>query len=114
MERVAIPFITYRENDIKGVLRYYILQRDFPNNIGVILSQPNHKAICQSVIPGYNLWVVWDGTLRGNFVAAYPDFEKELRYTMDNMAAWFWAERIVMDKKRFKQFKVENNATTTQ
>jgi len=105
MER--IPFISYREPDDKGVFRYYILQKEFPHNKAVILSQPMPEALCQSVVPGYNLWIVWDGTLRGNFVAAYPDYEKDLQFTMDNIAAWYFSERIEKDKKRYEKFKVK-------
>lgn len=105
MARIA-PFITFRDND--GVtLRYYILQRDFPHNVGVILSQPNSEAIVQSPIPGYNLWVVFNGTLQGNFVQAKVDYQKELQVVYDNMAAWYWSERIAMDKKRYEKFKVK-------
>ncbi len=105
MERIA--FLTFREIDDKGILRYYILQKEFPHNKAVILSQPNHEALCQSVVPGYNLWVVWDGTLRGNFVAAYPDYQKELQYTMDSMANFYYSERVLTDEKRYSKFKVK-------
>ena len=105
MERT--PFITFREVDDKNILRYYILQKDFPHCLAVILSQPMPESLCQSVVPGYNLWVVWDGTLRGNYVAAYPDYEKDLQFTMDNMAAWYFSERIEKDKKRYEKFKVK-------
>lgn len=107
-----IPFITYREMDATGILRYYILQKDFPHNVGVVLSQPKYEAICMSIIPSYNLYVVWDGTLRGNVVAAYPDYKVDLQLCFDNMAAWFWAERIVMDKKRFEKFKIKQDVST--
>jgi len=108
---MTIPFITYRENN-DGVLRYYILQKDFPHNVGIIQSQPNGSAICQSVVPGYNLWVVFNGTLQGNFVQAKIDYAKELQVVYDNMAAFFWAERICLDKKRFEKFKVKSDVST--
>ncbi len=101
------PFITYREPDEKGILRYYILQKEFPNNIGLILAEPKYDAIAQSVVPGYNLWVVFNGTLLGNFVQAKVDYKKELQVTYDNMACWFWCDRIEPDKKRFEKFKVK-------
>ena len=109
MERV--PFITYREKDSKGVLRYYVLQKDHPHNVGVIISQPDHEAIVQSVIPGYNLWIVWDGVLMGRYIHASVDYAKELQVVFDNMSAWFWAERIALDKKRFEKFKAKSNVT---
>jgi len=105
MER--IPFITFREVDYTNTLRYYILQKDFPHSVAVIVSQPKHTALCQSVIPGYNLWVVWEDSLRGSYVAAYPDYEKDLQFTMDNMAAWYFSERILTDEKRYAKFKIK-------
>ncbi len=110
MERIA--FLTFREIDDKGILRYYILQKEFPHNKAVILSQPNHEALCQSVVPGYNLWVVFDGTLRGNFVAAYPDYQKDMQFAMDAMAAFYFSERILKDEKRYSKFKVKQDVST--
>lgn len=109
---MTIPFITYRENDKKGILRYYILQKAHPHNLGVILSQPDHTAIVQSPIPGYKLYVVFNGTLAGNFVHATLDYKKELQNIYDNMACWFYTERIITDRKRFEKFKVKSNVST--
>ncbi len=107
------PFITFREPDENGILRYYILQRAFPHNCGVILSQPDPKSIVQSPIPGYNLYVVFDGVLAGNYVHATVDYKLELQNIYNTMAAFFWAERIVLDRKRFEKFKVKTNVPTT-
>jgi len=100
-------FITYREMADDGVLRYYILQRDFPHSIGVVLSSPNHGAVAQSVVAGYNLFIVYDGTLRGNFIAAYPGFEEELNGVFMDMAAWYLSERILTDEKKYLKFKIK-------
>jgi len=105
MERTA--FITFREPDNDNVLRYYILQKDHPHNLGMVLSQPNHEALCQSVIPGYNLYIVWVGTLRGNFVAAYPNYEVDMQLCFDSMASWYYSERILKDEKRYAKFKIK-------
>lgn len=107
MER--IPFISFREPDDTGLLRYYILQKDFPHNKAVVLSQPKFDAICMSIIPGYNLFVIWDGTLRGNFIASYPNYEIDLQLCLDWMASWYYSERIEKDKKRYEKFKIPNN-----
>lgn len=104
---MRIPFVTFREVDETGTLRYYILQKDFPHNLGKILSQPDHEAIVQSIVPAYNLYIVWSGTLRGNMIAAYPDYKKELQQTFDQMATFFYTERILVDEKRYSKFKIK-------
>lgn len=104
------PFITYRDKDENGNLQYYILQRDFPHFVGVISSTPI-TGTWQSGIAGHNLWVIFAGTLRGNVVPNYNHISEEIDSVFTNMAAWFHAERIVMDQKRFKRFKI-NNATS--
>jgi hypothetical protein len=103
------PFITYREIDETNTLRYYILQKEFPHCIGKVLAEPNHGAIVQGVVPGYNLYIISDGVLRGNFIAVYPSYKEELQLTFDSMAAWYHAERILKDEKRYEKFKVKQN-----
>lgn len=100
------PYITYREED-EGILKYFILQKDFPHNIGVVATQPNIESLVQSTVAGYNLWIVFVGTLRGNFVAVYPNYEKDMQQIFDNMALWFVAERILKDQKRYEKFKIK-------
>ncbi len=107
------PYITFREPDENGILRYYIVQKVFPHNVGIILSQPNHEAIVQSVIPGYNLYVVFNGVLNGNMVHINgADFKTELQVLYNTMACWFYTDRIILDKKRFEKFKVKTDVPT--
>jgi len=105
------PFITYRDKDAEGNLQYYILQRDFPHLIGRLSTVPI-AGTWRSTVAGYNLYVIFDGTLRGNMVPGYRDISDEIQTVFDNMAAWFWAERIVPDPKRFKKFKIQSNVST--
>ncbi len=100
------PFISYREED-EGELKYYIVQKDFPHNVGVICTQPNLDALAQGTVSGYNLWIVSNGVLRGNFIAVYPSYKEDLQLTMDSMANWFYSERILKDEKRYERFKVK-------
>ncbi len=109
MERKS--FITYREED-DGVLKYYILQKEFPHNCGVISIKPNPEAIVQSTVSGYNLWVVHAGTLRGNMIAVYPSYKENLQLCYDEMANFFYNERILKDEKRYEKFKIKSNANT--
>lgn len=102
------PFITFRDNDKEGNLQYYILQRDFPHFIGVISSVPV-SGTWQHPIAGHHLWVVFNGTLRGNSIPNYRDISVEIDVVLSNMAVWFHAERILLDEKRFKKFKIQPN-----
>ena len=101
-----IPFITYRETDREGVLQYYILQRDFPHYIGRISPYPIENPICQSPIAGYNLWVCFAGTIRGNIIPSYPSEKQNMIAVFESMATWFYANRIISDEKKYKKYKI--------
>lgn len=109
---VKIPYITFREEQ-EGVLKYFVLQKDFPHNLGAISIMPNIKSVVQSTVPGYNLWIVHCGVLRGNLVAVYPNYKVETQEIYDSMANWFLSERIKKDEKRYEKFKVKSNVPTT-
>ena len=102
-------YITFRDNDNDGVLQYYILQREFPHYVGLISSIPIPEAMCCSPIPGYNMYVVFSGTLRGNIVPSYKDIVKEIESVFDDMATWYYSERIMKDEKKYKKFKIITN-----
>lgn len=107
------PFITFREL-INGQLEYFILQRAFPHMIGKISTFPKEKAIVNAPIAGYNLYVTFDGCLQGNVLPSYRNIDKEVQNVFENMAAWFWSERIVGSEKKFEKFKIKTNAITHQ
>lgn len=100
------PFITFRELH-NGQLEYFILQRAFPHMIGRIATFPKDKAIINTPIAGYNLYVTFDGCLQGNVLPSYRNIDKEVQNVFENMAAWFWSERIVGNEKKFQKFKVK-------
>lgn len=106
------PYITYRELH-DGQLQYYILQKEFPHFVGVISSHPVDKTLCQISIPGYNLWVVFGGTIRGNFIPNYPDIQQEIDLVFHNMSLWFLTERIQTEPKKFKKWKLEPSPQTS-
>lgn len=103
------PFITFRDKDDKGDLCYYILQRAHPHFVGKIVYNPVEGAIANEPIAGYNMWVTFANTLRGNFLPSYKNIQQEISTVMFSMSAWFYAERILMDKDRFKKFKIKTN-----
>ena len=103
-------FVTFRDTDKDGNLQYYILQRDFPHFIGVVL---NYYDIGNWYAPigGYMMYVNFGGTLRGNIIPSYKDIGDEIQSVLGNMADWYYTNRILTDEKRFKKFKV--NAATS-
>lgn len=105
---MSSPFITYRDKDENGNLQYYILQRSFPHFIAMLSSVPI-AGTWQSALPGYHLWVVFQGCLRGNQVPGYAHISDEIQTVLDNAAAWYACDRIAMDEKRYKKFKVISN-----
>lgn len=98
-------YITYREEDSDGVLRYYILQKQFPHYVGVILEAPK-QGTWQSPIAGYNLWVCYAGTIRGNMIPSYKNVSQETQSVYDDMAQWYLANRIIKQPERYKKFKI--------
>jgi hypothetical protein len=103
------PFITYREPDKDGILQYYILQKEFPHMVGVLKTQPDTRKIAWAAVPGYSLWVCFNGTLRGNLVPSYPDIAVQTTFIIMEMANWFREQRINADSKKYKKYKIYEN-----
>lgn len=101
------PFLTFREEQ-DGVLKYFILQKEFPHNMALISNLPDLNAIAQGTVPGYNLWIISCGVLRGNFIAVYPSSKEDRQLAFDEMAEWFHVERILKDEKRYEKFKIKS------
>jgi len=105
------PFITFREIS-DGHLQYYVLQKKFPHYLGCISSHPVNSTLCQIAIPGYDMWVVFQGTLRGNMIPAYNDIQNEIQTIFHNMAIWFLTERIQAEPKKFNKWKSAPSSIT--
>jgi hypothetical protein len=100
------PFITFRDTNNKGELKYYILQRDYPHYCGRIDELPDPDAIFQSPVAKYYLWVTFSGTIRGNYVPGYKDAFEEMQHVFTHMAAWYFENRIMTRPKKFKKWAV--------
>jgi hypothetical protein len=100
-----IPYITYRDVDNNGELGYFILQKDFPHYIGQITTYPQERLIPSIQIAGYYLWVTFNGTIRGNIVPSYKNIEEDIKFVMNEMSIWYYANRIIDNPKKYKQFK---------
>lgn len=104
-------FITYREEDKDGRLCYYILQKDFPHFVGVISTYPS-EGTWQSPISNYNMWVVYAGTIRGNLIPSYRNISDETQSVFDEMASWYYQNRILKEPNKYKKFKIDVSSPT--
>ncbi len=105
-----IPFILFKEKDKNGNIQQYVLQREYPNYIGVISYRPIETALIQHPIANYNLWVIYSGTLKGNQIPLDKMALKDADDIYFNMAAWFYTE---MDVNKYENYKIKTNATAT-
>jgi len=102
------PFITFREEDEQGELQYYILQKAFPHYLGRIVSQKLESNLMQKPVSGYNLYVVFNGSLRGNLVPAFKDVYEEIENVFHAMADYFYRERILKEEKKYQKWKIKS------
>lgn len=106
-------FITYRELDKNDELQYYILQKEFPHFVGCISAIKKENVIAQCPISEYNLYIVFCGTIRGNFIPSYKNIVEEIDAAVSNMANWYKENRIQTNQKRYEKFKIKSNDTAT-
>jgi hypothetical protein len=104
-------YITFRDKDENGDLQYYVLQRAFPHFVGMVSSSPV-EGTWQSPIAGYNLWMIFSGTLRGNLIPNYKNISDEIQEILDRMASWYYSTRIITDQKKYKKFKIMSNVSS--
>jgi len=104
-------FITFRDEE-GGVLHYYVLQREFPHYVAILESQPSAMALAHSGISGHYLWLRIIGTLRGAVIPSYKDVANEMQSVCDEMANWYFENRIKPDEKKYKKWKIISNDTS--
>lgn len=100
-------FVTYRDVDIDNNLQYFVLQKDFPHFVGMICPIPKIELVPAIAISNYNLWMVFNYTLRGKMIPSYKNIEQEILQVMSDMAEWYYENRILTEPKKFKKFKIE-------
>jgi len=100
------PFLTYRETDNDGVLQYYILQKEWPHYSGMVVTDPYFKTILKIPIAGYNMYVSFNGVLRGRCIPILKGEDKEMLVVLQNMGSWFFDNRILPNPSKYKKFKV--------
>lgn len=99
------PFITFKDTE-DGVDKYFILQRDFPHYLAAICYIPIADSICCIPVSRHNLWITFQGTIRGNFVPSYKDAQEEIETIFNRMALWFYQNRIEKEPKRYKKWLI--------
>lgn len=105
------PFITFRDIE-DGELRYFILQRAFPNYVAVISESPFVKEGKRQWVPSvpltdHNLWIEFWGTVQGRYMPGYKDVFEEVKDVMESMALWFYNERVSKDLKKYKKWNLQ-------
>lgn len=100
-------YVTYRDKDKDDNLQYFVLQKDFPHFVGMVSPIPKIELIPAIAISNYNLWMVFNYTLRGRMIPSYKNIEKEILSVMSDMAEWYYENRILTEPKKFKKFKIE-------
>lgn len=100
------PYITFRDTDKRGDLQLFVLQRDFPHFCAILSSHPIADPIAQVPISGHNLWLVYSGTIRGNYIPSFPDAQEQIQSVLELMGSWFYENRILTDQKRYKKWLI--------
>ena len=100
------PYITYKEPIGNNEFGYFIVQKEFPHYCGRILQTPEQVLVPPSIVAGYNLYVVFNFTIRGNSIPSYNNVEEEIQSVLEDMAIWFLDNRILVDEKKYKKLKV--------
>ncbi len=102
-----IPYITYREINDTGVLCYYILQKVFPNYVGIVSVGKLDNAIASEPIAGYHLYVNFHGTINGRMIPNFKDVLQDIQTCLMSMDNWFLENRIKTEPKKYAKFKIQ-------
>ncbi len=104
-----IPYATYREPDEVGRICFFILQKAFPNYVGLLVTNPVEGAIINVPIADYNLWITFNGTIAGNFIPAWKGVTNDITQVFYSMAEWYYINRVKGEKK-YEKFKLKQDA----
>lgn len=102
------PYITFRDTDDTEELQYYVLQRDFPHVVSVLSDRPIVNFVQPVPLPDYNLFLNFDGCLRGRQIPGYKDIFEEIRVVLGDMSIWFFNNRILTNEKKYKKWKIQS------
>lgn len=99
-------FITFRDKDKKGNLQYYVCGREYPHFVGRIGMTPEKVVVDAIPMTGYKLFMIFCGTLSGNRIPALDKIDEQITSSLMKMSAWYYENRILVDEKRYKKFKI--------
>ena len=108
------PYVTFRDTDSQGELRYYVLQRQYPNFVGVIMERPNPDSLACVPISGHNLWVHFAGTIQGMYIPLSLNMRQEIETAFMDMASWYSVNRVFANPGKYKKFKINTASNTEQ
>lgn len=100
-----IPYLTFTEPDENDTMEYFILQKAFPHFLCKISEHPIGHFFQCAPINEYDLYIVFNSTLRGNVIPSYQSIGDEIRVVMHDMADWFYNNRILKNEKKYKKWK---------
>jgi hypothetical protein len=95
-----------------GELQYFILQREWPHYIGMIIDNPNYKSLVKVPVPNTTLYVSLWGTLQGRLLPANAGMDNGIAATLTNMAVFYYEERIIPNQKKYKKWLLKPQSTT--
>lgn len=101
------PYITFKDEIENGLVGYFVLQREYPHYVGIISEQPVFKFVHPVPVSSYKLWITFFGSLRGNYIPSYNNVDKEIASIMQSMASWFFDNRILVEPKKYKKWKIQ-------
>lgn len=66
----------------------------------------NNPPMVYSNVLGYGIYIAFYGSLTNNVRVTGSDFKSELQEVFDQMAAWYYKEKILPKKSFYKRFEV--------
>lgn len=103
-----IPYLTFTEPNEEGQTQYFILQKVHPHILAEISEQLSSGLFQSAPINEYNLFINFKGTLRGLMIPAYRKIDEEINSVLHSMADWFYNNRILINEKKYKKWKINH------
>lgn len=103
----ANKYITYRE-PLGGELQYFILQKQWPHYVGLLVDNPNYKTLYLFPIPNTTLYLAFFGTLQGRLMPATHHVDLEISTIFTDMAEWYYTNRIETNLKKYKKWLLKS------
>lgn len=100
------PYITFKDTNSDGILVLYVCQREFPHYCAGLAYLPVLDTLSCVPIAGHHLYLVFWGTIRGRLIPGYKDVSQEIQAVIEDMAVWFYSERVLKEPKRYKKWRI--------